>query len=123
MMTLIIVGNMAANIGPVTSAEANAKYLTNFLFEYKEEKEDLEYIFKSKKQRKSERVCYYPSHSRLFNCSQGIKRPEVIKNIPYGEVMEMYDAIELTNTLSIYNDDGNIVTIENYKINKEKEGC
>lgn len=113
----------SVNIGPVTSAEADAKYLTNFLFEYKEEKEDLDYIFKNKKQRKSERVCYYPSHSRLFNCSQGIKRPEVIKNIPYNEAISMFDSIELTNTLSIYNDDGNIVTIENYKINKGKEVC
>ena len=113
----------SVNIGPVTSAEADAKYLTNFLIEYKEEKEDLDYIFKNKKQRKSERVCYYPSHSRLFNCSQGIKRPEVIKNIPYNEAISMFDSIELTNTLSIYNDDGNIVTIENYKINKGKEVC
>lgn len=113
----------SVNIGTVTSAEADAKYLTNFLFEYKEEKENLDYIFKTKKQRKSERVCYYPSHSRLFNCSQGIKRPEVIKNIPYNEAISMFDSIELTNALSIYNDDGNIVTIENYKIINRKEVC
>ena len=113
----------SSNIGPVTSAEADAKYLTNFLFEYKVEKEDSDNIFKTKKQRKGERVCYYPSHSRLFNCSQGIKRPEVIKNIPYSEALSMFNSIELTNALSIYNDDGNIVTIENYKINNEKEVC
>ena len=35
----------------------------------------------------------------------------------------MFNSIELTNALSIYNDDGNIVTIENYKINNEKEVC
>ena len=110
----------SADIGPVTSAEADAKYLTNFLFEYDEKNEDLDYQFKSKKQRKGERISFYDSNSRLYNCSQDIKRPEVVKNITYGEVKEKFGLTKCEKSLSIWNDDNNIVTIENYKTKKEE---
>lgn len=110
----------SANIGPVTSAEADAKYLTNFLFGYNEDNEDLDYQFKSKKQRKSERIGFYKSNSRLYSCSQDIKRPEVVKNVSYSEVKKMFNLTECEKSLSIWNDDNNIVTIENYKIGKEE---
>lgn len=113
----------STDIGPVTSAEADAKYLTNFLFEYKEYYQDLDYRFKNKKQKKGERVILYEPHEKLYSCSQGIKRPKVIKNITYSEAKNMFDTIELKSSLSIYNDDGNIVTIENYKIINRKEVC
>lgn len=113
----------SVDIGPIESPEATAKYLTNFLFEYNEADEDLDYWFKSKKQKKSERVCFYAPHEKLYTCSKNIKRPEKIKNKHYSEVKEKFGLTECESELTIWNDNGNIVTIENYKINKEKEGC
>lgn len=113
----------SADIGSIESPEAIAKYLTNFLFEYEESNESLDYWFKSKKQKKSERVSYYAPHEKLYTCSQNIKRPEKIKNKYYSEVKEKFNLTECESALTIRNDNGNIVTIENYKINKEKEVC
>ena len=113
----------STDVGPVTSAEADAKYLTNFLFEYNEYYKNLDYHFNNKKQKKGERVVHYEPHEKLYSCSQGIKRPSVIKNITYSDAKEMFDTIEFKSSLSIYNDDGNIVTIENYKIINGKEVC
>ena len=113
----------SVDVGTIESPEATAKYLTNFPFEYNESNEDLDYWFKTKKQKKSERVSFYAPHEKLYSCSKGIKHPETIKNIPYNEVKEKFSLNEAENSLTIWNDDNNIVTIENYKINKEKEAC
>lgn len=113
----------SVDIGPIESPEATAKYLTNFPFEYNEANEDLDYWAKSKKQKKSERVCFYAPHEKLYTCSKNIKRPEKIKNKYYSEVKEKFNLTECENALTIWNDDNNIVTIENYKINNEKEVC
>jgi hypothetical protein len=113
----------SVDVGTIESPEATAKYLTNFPFEYNESNEDLDYWFKTKKQKKSERVSFYAPHEKLYSCSKGIKHPETIKNIPYNEVKEKFSLNEAENCLTIWNDDNNIVTIENYKINKEKEAC
>lgn len=113
----------SVDIGPITSAEATAKYLTNFLFEYTESNNDLDYWFKSKKQKKGERTIFYKPHEKLYSCSQKIKRPKKFANITYSEAKNKFDTIELKSSLSIYNDDGNIVTVENYKIINGKEVC
>ena len=113
----------SVDVGTTESPEATAKYLTNFPFEYNESNEDLDYWFKTKKQKKSERVSFYAPHEKLYSCSKGIKHPETIKNIPYNEVKEKFSLNEAESSLTIWNDDNNIVTIENYKINKEKEAC
>ena len=113
----------SADIGSITSADATAKYLTNFLFEYKESNKDLDYWFKSKKQKKGERAVFYKPHEKLYSCSQKIKRPKKVANITYSEAKNKFDTIELKSSLSLYNDDGNIVTIENYKIINGKEVC
>ena len=113
----------SVDVGTIESPEATAKYLTNFPFEYNESNEDLDYWFKTKKQKKSERVSFYAPHEKLYSCSKGIKHPETIKNIPYNEVKEKFSLNEAENSLTIWNDDNNIVTIENYKIKNEKEGC
>ena len=113
----------SVDVGPIESAEATAKYLTNFPFEYNEFNEDLEYWFKSKKQKKGERISFYAPYEKLYSCSKGIERPETVKNIPYNEVKEKFSLNEAESSLTIWNDDNNIVTIENYKIDKEKEAC
>lgn len=113
----------SVDVGTIESPEATAKYLTNFPFEYNESNEDLDYWFKTKKQKKGERVSFYAPHEKLYSCSKGIKHPETIKNIPYNEVKEKFSLNEAESSLTIWNDDNNIVTIENYKIDKEKEAC
>lgn len=113
----------SVDVGPIESPEATAKYLTNFPFEYNEFNKDLDYWFKSKKQKKSERIGFYAPHEKLYSCSKGIEHPETVKNIPCYEVKEKFSLNEAESSLTIWNDDNNIVTIENYKINKEKEAC
>ena len=113
----------SVDVGTIESPEATAKYLTNFPFEYNESNEDLDYWFKTKKQKKSERVSFYAPHEKLYSCSAGIEHPETVKNIPCNEVKEKFSLNEAESSLTIWNDDNNIVTIENYKINKEKEAC
>lgn len=109
----------SVNSGPITSAEATAKYLTNYLFEYQLYREKWDDYCKSKKQKKGERVPFYESGSHLYNPSRGIRRPIVVKGITYAEAKESLGDAECIDAKTLVYDNCNVVTIENYRI---KEG-
>lgn len=109
----------SVNAGQIASAEATAKYLTNFPFEYRLYQEKWDDYCKSKKQKKSERIAFYKSGSRLYSCSSGIKKPTVIKGITYAEAKQSLANAECVDARTLLCDNCAIVTIENYKLKEE----
>lgn len=109
----------SVNSGPIASAEATAKYLTNFPFEYQLYREKWDDYCKSKKQKKSERVAFYKSGSRLYSCSSGIQRPIVIKGLTYAEAKESLGDAKRVDAKTMLCDNSTVVTIENYRLKEE----
>ncbi len=113
----------SVNAGQIASADATAKYLTNFPFEYQQYREHWDDYCKSKKQKKGERVPFYESGSRLYSYSSGIQRPIVVKGITYAEAKESLGDAECIDAKTLVYDNCNVVTIENYRVKEDSDAA
>lgn len=118
----------SARIKPIVSAEGIARYLTNYIFGFDADEIESDDRYKSKKQKKSERISMYPTGFRLYRRSKGIKGPTVIKGLSHHAAKEKFSLDEpesITGMLCINDVTGakNFVTVEKYRTNKRKEKC